>query len=201
MGSDTNQQNKAAVWDFWQKMNHVEPENMTRVIREAMHEDVDWNGSQPINQLNGVDAVSEGFWQPLRFSFPDIQRKVDIFLGGICDGDQWVSGLGYLTGTFAQDWLGIPPKTDRLRGSRPLLFPADYDATFLGWIEQALDEFFADLKLVFVGPGTQRGVLDRQLSPESIRIKQSAAGLFGPFTKDCQGNQSNVLAVERGEFV
>lgn len=29
-------------------------------------------------------------------------------MGGLSGGEEWVSGVGYLTGTFTQDWLGIP---------------------------------------------------------------------------------------------
>jgi predicted ester cyclase len=103
-----NQRNKEIVWDFWQKMNHVESDDVANVIRAAVHEDVDWNGPHPINQLQGADALITGFWQPLLQSFPDLKRKADIFMGGLSGGEEWVSGLGYLTGTFAQDWLGIP---------------------------------------------------------------------------------------------
>ena len=39
-----NQANKTAVWDFWQKLNHVGAENVAEVIRAAVHEDVNWNG-------------------------------------------------------------------------------------------------------------------------------------------------------------
>ena len=112
-----NQANKTAVWDYWQKLNHVGAENVAEVIRAAVHEDVNWNGSAPIDQLLGVDALISGFWEPLLNSFPNLKRTPYIFLGGIDDGesaygtgdgDQWVSGCGYLTGTFVRDWLGIP---------------------------------------------------------------------------------------------
>ncbi len=59
-----NQANKTAVWDFWQKLNHVGAENVAEVIRAAVHEDVNWNGSAPIDQLVGVDALISGFWEP-----------------------------------------------------------------------------------------------------------------------------------------
>ncbi len=112
-----NQANKTAVWDFWQKLNHAGADGTAEVIRAAVHEDVNWNGSAPIDQLLGVDALISGFWEPLLNSFPDLKRTPYIFLGGIDDGesaygtgdgDQWVSGCGYLTGTFVRDWLGIP---------------------------------------------------------------------------------------------
>ncbi|WP_420631426.1 hypothetical protein [Candidatus Leptofilum sp.] len=117
-----NQKNKAAVWDFWQKMNHVSNDDVPGVIRAAMHEDVNWNGSAPIDQVLGAEAVITDVWLPLRRSFPDLKRKAYIFMGGIESGgsvygpeagEEWVSGCGYLTGTFAQDWLGIPATGDK----------------------------------------------------------------------------------------
>ena len=89
-------------------MNHVEPGNVANVIKAAVQEDINWNGSQPINNLQGVDALITEFWQPLCHTFPDLKRKTDIFLGGVIGEEEWVSGHGYLTGTFTKDWLGIP---------------------------------------------------------------------------------------------
>ena len=106
--TNTNQKNKEVVWDYWQKMNYVEPGQIEHVVRAAMHTDVNWNVSQPINNLSGVEAVVGGFWHPLLASFPDIQRKPYIFMGGSSGGESWISGTGYLTGTFVKDWLEIP---------------------------------------------------------------------------------------------
>ncbi|WP_420631424.1 ester cyclase [Candidatus Leptofilum sp.] len=109
-----NQKNKAVVWDYWQKLNHVGLDNVPSVINAAMHEDVDWNGSEPINQIIGADAVFTDFMRPLMTAFPDLKWRPYVFLGGTDDvGDEWVSGCGYLTGTFAQDWLGIPASNDK----------------------------------------------------------------------------------------
>lgn len=117
MSTSLNQNNKAAVWDYWQKLNHAGIENMPEVVRAAVHDDVNWNGSAPIDRLVGVDALITEFWEPLLRSFPDLKRTPDIFMGGIEDGEsryageqgeQWVSGCGHLTGTFVEDWLGIP---------------------------------------------------------------------------------------------
>jgi len=115
--STTNQQNKAAVWDYWQKLNHVPNDQTADVVRAACHPDVDWNGSAPIDRLVGVDALIADFWEPLLRSFPDLKRTPDIFMGGIDDGQsgfasdggaEWVTGCGHLSGTFTRDWLGIP---------------------------------------------------------------------------------------------
>ena len=43
MSNALNQQNKEAVWDFWQKLNHVGIANLPDAVRAAVHEDVIWN--------------------------------------------------------------------------------------------------------------------------------------------------------------
>ena len=117
MSNRLNQQNKALVWDFWQKLNHVGAENVPDVVRAAVHDDVNWNASAPIDQIVGVEGLIADFWLPLRHSFPDLKREPYVFMGGIDEGselyatvggEEWVSGCGYLTGTFVNDWLGIP---------------------------------------------------------------------------------------------
>lgn len=117
MSNLKNQQNKERVWDFWQKLNHVGVENVPDVIRAAVHDDIDWNGSAPIDQIKGAEALIADFWLPLLHSFPDLKRTPYIFMGGLESGasaytnrvgDEWVSGCGYLSGTFENDWLGIP---------------------------------------------------------------------------------------------
>lgn len=103
-----NQQNKSLVWDFWQRMNYATPEQFTSLFHAAAHEDIDWNGSQPLNQIIGIEAVVAQVWHPLRAAFPDLKRHTDIFLGGMSGDKEWIAARGYLIGTFFNDWLGIP---------------------------------------------------------------------------------------------
>lgn len=103
-----NQNNKSNVWDLWQRLDFADLDSFGNLYRAAAHEDIDWNGSQPINRIVGIDAVVEQVWRPLRRSFPDLKRQTDIFLGGLSGGEEWVSARGYLVGTFVEDWLGIP---------------------------------------------------------------------------------------------
>lgn len=74
---------------------------------------MNWNGPHPINQILGVQGLLEGFWLPLRRSFPDFKRRVDVFLGGCADGEEYVTGMGHFTGTFRHDWLCIPATRQR----------------------------------------------------------------------------------------
>ncbi len=112
MASNTVQENKAIVWEFWQKLNDSQANDLASVIRSYVDEDVSWHGPQPINDLNGVEALISGFWQPLLESFPDLRRTTDILIGG---HEYWVGAIGYFTGTFAKDWLGIPATGSEIR--------------------------------------------------------------------------------------
>lgn len=105
MSSETVQQNKALVWEFWQKLNDSKANRLANVVQSYIHENVSWHGPHPINDVKGVDALVSDFWQPLLQSFPNLQRICQIFIGG---HKHWVGAIGYFSGTFSQDWLGIP---------------------------------------------------------------------------------------------
>ena len=116
MTSELTQKNKTIVWNFWQEMNNARAGNIANVIRKNLPEYIRWTGPHPINQLYGRDAIISDFWQPLLQAFPDLKHEITIFFGGksngradgLFDGQEWVCGLGHLTGTFKHDWLTIP---------------------------------------------------------------------------------------------
>ena len=97
--------NKKRVWAFWQELNEVGLEGAADVVGRYCHEDIKWHGPHPIYDLDGVDALVSGFWQPLLQSFPDLERHCDLFIGG---HRHWIGAVGQFTGTFSEDWLGIP---------------------------------------------------------------------------------------------
>jgi len=118
MNIELNQMNKRIVWDFWQALENADANQVQDVARLVMDEDIAWYGPDPINQLHGAEAFASGFWLPLLQSFPDLKRQTHLFFGGESngrvdgdisqDGKMWVSGTGYFTGTFTQDYLTIP---------------------------------------------------------------------------------------------
>lgn len=112
--SERNQKNKALVWDYWQRLNWADNSEVPTILAKAFHRDVNWNGSHPINRLQGVHGLLEGFWLPLRAAFPDLKRRTDIFLGGSSEGEEYVTGTGHLVGTFVHDWLGIPATGEKV---------------------------------------------------------------------------------------
>lgn len=103
-----NQANKELVWGYWQALNHAHPTELPSLAASVLDPEIAWFGPHPINELAGLDAVVEGFLEPLAAAFPDCRRECDVFLGGETGSEHWVSSCGYLIGTFAHDWLGIP---------------------------------------------------------------------------------------------
>ena len=51
------------------------------------------------------------FWQPLKKSFSNLQRRMDIFFAGSnslsSNRDVWVVSMGHLMGLFDTPWIGI----------------------------------------------------------------------------------------------
>lgn len=105
MSTTLLQKNKRLVWEFWQEMNQAGPESAADVIGRYCHRDINWYGPHPIYELVGVEALISAFWQPLLQSFPDLQRQCDLFIGG---HQHWIGAIGHFSGTFINDWLGIP---------------------------------------------------------------------------------------------
>ena len=113
-----NQENKQLVWDYWQRLDAAAPDQIGTITQSVMAPDVVWHGFDPMPELHGVEAFVDEFWQPLRQAFPDLKRQTHIFCSGQSngrvdgdlskDGHMWVSGTGYLNGTFTQDYLSIP---------------------------------------------------------------------------------------------
>ena len=116
MNNTQNQNNKQRVREFWQLLDDANDEQAADSARQYLSPDFAWHGFDPVNELRGIDAYLADFWQPLKYSFPDLERQMHIFMGGkssgridgLGDGRMWVGGTGYLNGTFANDYLSIP---------------------------------------------------------------------------------------------
>ena len=118
MDTQINQNNKQLIWNFWQKIETAKNDEVNSIAKTAMHDNVIWHGFAPYDQLHNTDSFCNDFWKPLMHSFPDLTRHTHIFMGGKSngridgdisrDGKMWVSGTGYFTATFVNDYLKIP---------------------------------------------------------------------------------------------
>ena len=100
------QQNRETVSAFWTAMNDAGASLIPDIVKRYTHEDIDWHGLEPYNDVKGVGALIDRFWLPLLRSFPDLQRRCDVLLAGSYRDQDWVSASGYFSGAFAEDWNG-----------------------------------------------------------------------------------------------
>lgn len=86
----------------------AKPEALASRLAAIYHPQAQWRGSHPWNELEGVEAIERQVWAPLLHSFPDLERRHDIVMGGQYEGRDYVGTVGHLVGTYRRDWLGIP---------------------------------------------------------------------------------------------
>ena len=75
------------------------------------------NAFYPVNELNDINQLSNKIWKPILSSFEDLERRDNIIMGGEYKGNDYVSTVSILAGTFTKSWLNIKPthKTIYLR--------------------------------------------------------------------------------------
>lgn len=101
---------KRQIWDQLEQLVRG-----SDLALDALAPETEWHVSHPFNVMRGKDAVSGQYLEPLRRSFPDLERRTDIFMIGEWDGHivggagTWVSCTGHYMGTFRSEWAGVPP--------------------------------------------------------------------------------------------
>lgn len=103
-----SQVNRAIVSEYFAALNKSRPDEAADIVKSCVSADIEWRGPQPFNDLDGVDALIETYWNPLLSAFPDLRRRCDLLLTGDYGGREWVSASGYFHGSFQRDWIGIP---------------------------------------------------------------------------------------------
>jgi predicted ester cyclase len=104
----THARNKRRVRQILAAIAEASPSTVGRAIADAYHEDAEWRGSHPLNEMRGPVAIAEIVWRPLLRSFPDLERRDALIMAGQYDGKDFVGAVGHLCGTFREDWLTIP---------------------------------------------------------------------------------------------
>lgn len=103
-----NVANKRAVWAAMQAIAESTPGALGARLAAIYHPDAAWRGSHPWNELQGLEAIERAVWGPLLASFPALERRDSIVMGGHYNGRDYVGMVGHLVGSFRQAWNGIP---------------------------------------------------------------------------------------------
>ena len=77
-------------------------------LTNIVSEDVTLYVSDPINELQGIDAIREQYWKVLSESLDNIERRPFIEFDSIYNNHKWIAATGYFVGNFVNDLLGIP---------------------------------------------------------------------------------------------
>jgi hypothetical protein len=112
-----NIKNKKHVRALIKEIVESSKSNLKRNLENAYHSGAELKGFHPINEIKGIDQIQEKLWEPLLYSFPDLERRDNLILGGNFQNKIFVSMIGHLTGTFTNSWFGVPAsnKTIHLR--------------------------------------------------------------------------------------
>ena len=99
---------KRRLHDGLSALAEASPEDVPSRLETLYHPDAEWRGSHPLNEMRGVGVMAEKVWLPLLRSFPDLERRDVILVGGSFEGREYVAMVGHYCGTFREDWLTIP---------------------------------------------------------------------------------------------
>jgi len=118
MNAVMHQHNKDQVWAYWLELERSDADSALAVAERYQAPEAAWYGPAPLPDLAGPKAFVSGYWTALKHALPDLTRQTHLYMGGESngrrdgdigrDGQAWVSGTGLLTGTFSNDYLGIP---------------------------------------------------------------------------------------------
>lgn len=108
IAQELNLANKRAVHGAMQAIAEATPATLSARLAAIYHPDAEWRGSHPWNEMRGLAAIEQRVWGPLIRSFPDLERRDTLVIGGRYEGRDYVGMVGHLCGTFRLDWEGIP---------------------------------------------------------------------------------------------
>lgn len=77
-------------------------------LTNIVSDDVTLYASDPINELNGIDAIGDQYWSVLHRSIGNFERRAFIEFDSIYKNHKWIAATGYFVGTFVNDLFGIP---------------------------------------------------------------------------------------------
>ena len=103
-----NINNKKYVRKILKDIAESSLDNLQENLEKAYHKDAELKGFHPINEIKGMDEIHNKLWKPLLHSFPDLERRDNLIIGGNFQNKIFVSTIGHLTGTFTNPWFDVP---------------------------------------------------------------------------------------------
>jgi predicted ester cyclase len=207
--------NKAFVRQALCALAEATPATAVRRLAEAYHPQARWRGSHPLNEMQGIEAIAARVWQPLLESFPDLERRDVILIGGHSHGADLVGAVGHYCGTFRRDWLTIPAT-----GRTMYLRYGEFHAVAEGKITQStvlIDVLDAirqagfwpvapslGVEEMWPGPITADGIVlagqDAALSAASIAQTLAMQKSLGDYDDEQRGGRQGLLEMPQKQY-
>jgi len=106
---EENYNNKQKVRDYLRNIIHQGQSKLDDNLNEYFSNDVKVNCFHPVNEFTGIENFKTKFWLPLFDSFPDLERREQVVIGGTFRDKIQVGSISILSGVFRKSWLGIKP--------------------------------------------------------------------------------------------
>ena len=105
------QNEKKRILYFYNSVQKCRTDEIPEILSLYYSENITWRGFHPFNEIQDLVHLYKDFWQPLKKSFTNLQRRMDIFFAGSnslsSNRDVWVVSMGHLMGLFDTPWIGI----------------------------------------------------------------------------------------------
>lgn len=105
---DINVANKSTVYAGLTRLAEEGSAGLKANMESLYHQAIHLRASHPMNESHGIESLETTLWLPLMRTFPDLERRDQIVMGGSYEGREYVAMMGHYCGTFRHDWLGIP---------------------------------------------------------------------------------------------
>lgn len=179
--------------------------DLQSLARRSLHPQAVFDIACPVDRLAGVEAVTEGFYEPLRRALRHLHRRDEIFIGGrnrLPTGGQWIAAVTHYVGNFESPLFGIPPS-----GHVGFLRSGEFYRLENGLIVEA--KIIIDLpdlarqagrpvlpavlgtQMLFPGPASHDGVLPRQRrdGASSLSLVETMLGELHAFDPQTFGSK------------
>ena len=151
----------------------IDEQQLNSFAHTALTKDCVWHVCYPIETLEGIDAILEGFILPIRRALHQTRRRDELFISGNNRrdyGGTWLASVNHYVGNFQQSICGIAPcnrlvflrsgEFYRMEGQR--ISEARIIIDFLDLMRQAGSfplPMMLGTEMLFPGPATHDGVL------------------------------------------
>ena len=104
---EENYKNKQKIREYLKDIIHSGKKHIDKNLNKYFTQNIKVNCFHPLNEFSGIEKFKDNYWIPLFESFPDLERRDQIVIGGTFKDKIQVAIISMLSGVFKKDWLGI----------------------------------------------------------------------------------------------